>query len=93
MTSPAERKSIAKIAANSRWARESDRTAATAAARKNSPASIEYWLKKVDPHEEMPYQERIKRAENAKAAYYARVMRKARQAKAAKAAKASGEAA
>ncbi|MEV7008232.1 hypothetical protein [Streptosporangium sp. NPDC051022] len=90
MTSRAERRSIAKLAANARWANEVDRTAATATARKSSPASIEYWLKKVDPDKVMPYPERIKRAENAKTAYYEKAMLKARQAKAAKAA---GEAA
>ncbi|MEV7014047.1 hypothetical protein [Streptosporangium sp. NPDC051022] len=84
MATPSERRTIAQIAANTRWAAEPDRTAATAAARRNSPASIEYWAKKIDPDEILPYQERIKRAENAKAAYYAKAMLKARQAKAAK---------
>ncbi|WP_433364346.1 hypothetical protein [Streptosporangium sp. CA-115845] len=85
MSTAAERKSIAKIAANTRWANEPDRTAATARAREKSPASISYWLKQVDPENAMPYAERIKRAENAKTAYYQKRMRLARQAKAAKA--------
>lgn len=84
MSTPAERRIIARIAANTRWANEPDRAAATVNARNNSPASLEYWLKKVDPDQRMPHAERVKRAENAKTAHYQQVMRKARQAKAAK---------
>lgn len=85
MATPTERSTIAKIAANTRWSQEDDRAAATAKARNNSPASIEYWMKKVDPDDKMPRAERLKRAENAKTAYYQVRMRAARQAKALKA--------
>lgn len=81
MATPAERRSIASLAANSRWAKEDDRVAATAKARNNSPASIEHWMRKVDPDGRMPHPERLKRAENAKTAYYQTLMRKARAAK------------
>lgn len=90
MSTPTDRTAVAKIAANTRWANESDRVAATAKARNNSPASITYWMKKVDPTEQMPRGERLKRAENAMAAYYQVRARKMRMAKARKAA---GEAA
>lgn len=84
MSTPADRRTIARIAANTRWANEPDRTAAMANARNNSPASVEYWMKKIDPGKALPYTERVKRAENAKTAYYQKAMLKARQAKAAK---------
>jgi len=90
MSTPSERSTVARIAANTRWANEDDRTAATAKARNSSPASIEYWMRKVDPDARMPRDQRLLRAENAKAAYYQKRMREARQAKARKAA---GEAA
>lgn len=84
MTSPAERRTIARIAANYRWAREPDRVAATAEMRRRSPASLDYWLRRVDPDMTMSHAERVKRAENAKAAYYGALALKMRQAKAAK---------
>lgn len=90
MSTPSERSTIARIAANSRWAQEDDRVTATAKARNSSPASIEYWMRKVDPDNQMPRDQRLRRAENAKNAYYQKRMRAARQAKARKAA---GEAA
>ncbi|MFF0864228.1 hypothetical protein ACFYUV_20890 [Nonomuraea sp. NPDC003560] len=90
MSTRSERSTIARIAANTRWANEDDRIGATAKARNNSPASIEYWMKKVDPGNEMPRDQRLRRAENAKTAYYQQRMRAAR---AAKARKAAGEAA
>ncbi|MEV4174044.1 hypothetical protein [Nonomuraea sp. NPDC049709] len=85
MAAPGERSSQARNAAHSRWAREPNRTGATAAARANSPASIERWLREVDPDERLPYEQRLKLAESAKQAYYGRLMLKARRAKAAKA--------
>jgi hypothetical protein len=90
MRSASERSTQARIAANERWAKEPDRAGATAKARANSPASIEYWMKKVDPGEQMPRDQRLRRAQNAKTAYYQKRALAMRQAKAAKAA---GEAA
>jgi hypothetical protein len=89
MASPSDRSEVARIAANARWAKEDDRTAATATARQNSPASLERWMDKVDPDGRMPRAERLKRATNAKAVYYQTLMRKARQAKAKKAGRAA----
>lgn len=84
MSTPAERTTIARIAANTRWANEDDRAAATAKARGNSPASLTYWMRKVDPDEVLTRAERVAKAENARKAHYDRIMRKARAAKAAK---------
>ncbi|WP_062434856.1 hypothetical protein [Herbidospora daliensis] len=82
--SNADRRELARIAANERWARERDRTAATSAARAAGPGSIEYWLKRVDPDGVMSDADRLKAAGNAKAAFYARLTRAGRQARAAK---------
>ncbi|MFI6496820.1 hypothetical protein [Nonomuraea typhae] len=87
MSTPEERSTQASVAAHTRWAGVEDRTAETADARRNSPASFEYWMGEVDPQGRMPHVERVKRAENAKAAYYKKLMAKARAAKAAKAAR------
>jgi hypothetical protein len=81
-----ERATRARIAANERWAKVEDRTSETAKARNNSPASVEYWMKKVDPGEQMPRDQRLRRAENAKRAYYEKRALAMRQAKARKAA-------
>jgi hypothetical protein len=90
MATPNERRTQARIAANARWAKEDDRVVATAKARNNSPASIEYWLRKVDPDERMPRDQRLRQAENAKTTYY---LQRTRDMRAAKARKAAGEAA
>ncbi|WP_157251066.1 hypothetical protein [Nonomuraea typhae] len=84
MTAQSERSNLASIAANERWARERDRTAATAAMRAKSPASIEYWLKKVNPDGQLPHAEAIKLAENAQKAHFKRLALASRRAKAAK---------
>ncbi|MFI6814470.1 hypothetical protein ACIBG7_18810 [Nonomuraea sp. NPDC050328] len=85
MRSPQERSAHARLAANYRWAREEDRMRATAAMRAASPASIEYWLAKVDPQGVLPYSERTRRAESEKTAYWQARAMKMRRAKAAKA--------
>ncbi|SEN90362.1 hypothetical protein [Nonomuraea pusilla] len=89
MATPNERSALASAAAHARWAKEDDRAGATAKARENSPASIEYWMRKIDPQERMPRTERLKRAGNAKAAYWKAHALKMRQAKARKAAEAA----
>ena len=81
---PSERSAIASIAANTRWANEDNRAAATAKARDNSPASLTYWMRKVDPDGVLPRATRVAKAENARKAHYKAIMRKARAAKAAK---------
>ncbi len=80
----AERRLIASIASNTRWANEPNRAGATAKARNNSPASIEYWKRKVDPESKLLPEVRLKLAENAKKAYYAKAALRMRQGKAAK---------
>lgn len=57
----------ASIAANTRWAHEPDRTAATAPARDALEARFE---REVDPDGTLPPDERAKRARNAKRAFY-----------------------
>lgn len=86
MATPADRQRIARQAANTRWSKVEDRTAAMSNAINNSPASIEYWMAKVDPGNKMPRRQRLMRAENAKNAFYEKTLAKARAAKAAKAA-------
>lgn len=86
MATPQERQRIARQAANTRWSQVEDRAAAMSNAINNSPASIEYWMAKVDPDNRMPRRDRLKRAQNAKSAFYEKNLAKARAAKAAKAA-------
>lgn len=86
MASPAERQRIARQAANTRWAGVEDRSAAMSNAINNSPASIEYWMAKVDPNNKMPRKQRLARATNARKAFYDANLAKARAAKAARAA-------
>jgi hypothetical protein len=85
MSTPAERSAIARIAANTRWSKEANRAGVTAKARNNSPVSLTYWLRKVDPNRELAYADRLKCAENAKRAYFDKLTLAARKAKAAKA--------
>lgn len=85
MATSAERSTIARIAAQTRWGLyERDRSAATAAARAKSPSSDEYWFARVDPREEMTPEARAKAAESARTAYFEQLARKGRKAKAAK---------
>jgi hypothetical protein len=79
-STPSERRVNAKIAANARWKNETNRTLATAKARAAGPASLDYWLKRVDPDREMAYHDRVRAAENARAEWYARAMKNARAA-------------
>ncbi len=73
---PENRVLIAQIAANSRWARESDRHAATAAARR---AFADRFDREVDPDGTLPPAERALRAEHAKKAHYQRLALKSAQ--------------
>lgn len=81
MATESERRVNASIASNTRWSQETDRTLATAPARANGPGSIEYWLKQVDPDQQMTYADRLKAADNAKRAFYARLGKSGRRAK------------
>lgn len=69
-TRPSERRLRAQIAANSRWAAEPDRAAATAAAR---GAFMRRFEDQVDPDRLLPEGERAKRAENARRAHFQRL--------------------
>lgn len=80
-----DRSAIARIAALQRWAYYvEDRNAATAAARRKSTNSLEYWFPKVDPEGVLTPEQRVERAYAARSAYYQNLARKGRQAKAAK---------
>ena len=67
---PSERSTRARIAANTRWAKEPDRLAATAPGRL---AAFEKLLDEVDPQRVLTEVERLKRVKNAQQAQLARV--------------------
>lgn len=67
-----DRRAIAKVAANTRWAQEGDRRAATQAARDAMERKFE---DQVDPDRVLDPVDRAKRVKNAKAAYYGRIGR------------------
>ena len=67
---PTERSIRARIAANTRWAQEPDRLAATAPGRR---AAFEKLLDEVDPQRVLTEAERLKRVKNAQQAQLARV--------------------
>lgn len=75
---PEQRVLRAKIASHSRWAREPDPKAATAPARK---ASLERFEREVDPEGLLAPDERSRRAEHAKKAYFMRLALKSAQAR------------
>jgi hypothetical protein len=81
---PVDRTLLARIAANSRWANTDNRTAATAAAR---AAFLARFDREVDPLGTLPPDERRRRAENAKRAFYARMSLAGRRARIAAATK------
>lgn len=65
-----DRSMRARIAASDRWAREPDRTRATAPARAGLEAKFE---RLVDPDGTLPPDERAKRVASAKTAHYTRM--------------------
>jgi len=67
---PEERKLRAELAAHESWAKTSDRTARTAAARRKFAESFE---SVVDPDGVLPPAERALRAESARRAHYKRM--------------------
>lgn len=76
-----DRSTIARIAANDRWAKEKDRSAATQAARDGLLRKFE---DQVDPDRVLSPDERARRVENARSAHYSRIARKSAQARAAR---------
>lgn len=69
---------IAKVAAHTRWANTTDRTAATAKARQ---AFRDRFEREVDPDGVLDPAERAKRANNARRAFYQRLALKSAQAR------------
>jgi hypothetical protein len=67
---PAQRSTRARIAANTRWANEPDRLAATKPGR---DAAFQKLLDAVDPGRILPEDERLKRARNAQKAQLERI--------------------
>lgn len=65
-----ERQLLGRIGANTRWANETDRTAATQPARDGLMRKFE---DQVDPERVLSPVERARRAENAKKAHYQRM--------------------
>ncbi|GAA2185018.1 hypothetical protein GCM10009785_35100 [Brooklawnia cerclae] len=75
---PSERALVGRIAANERWAREPDRSAATAPARAAMLAKFE---REVDPDGVLTPEERARRAGHAKKAYFTRLALKSARAR------------
>lgn len=75
---PAERFMAASIAANTRWAAEPDRGAATSPARAAFNARFD---DEVDPARRLPAGERARRAESARRAYFMKLALKSAQAR------------
>lgn len=75
----------ARAAQYERWARTADRSAATQPARENSPVSLAWHEKKVDPEGKLPEAQRRAMAISSRKAYFTRLAlasAKARKAKA-----------
>jgi hypothetical protein len=73
---PAQRTLRAKIAAHTSWANTVDRAARTAAARK---AANDRFAKQVDPDGVLTPEERARRADSARRAYYSRLAMRSAQ--------------
>ena len=75
---PTERSLRAQIAAHESWAHTEDRTARTSAARK---AALDRFENEVDPEGVLLPEERARRAEHARKAYFLRLALKSAQAR------------
>jgi hypothetical protein len=84
---PTDRSLVAKIAANSRWSREDP----TEQGRRMRAGLDAKFLREVDPNNELPEAERLRRLECARRAYFQRLA--LASAKARRAKRLSGEAA
>lgn len=73
---PSERFMLASVASNTRWATETNRTAATSAAR---AAFNKRFEEQVDPDRRLSPAERAKRVESARRAYFMRLALKSAQ--------------
>ncbi len=70
MVTPEERRLIASLAAHTQWANCTDRTARTAKARQ---AAEDRFERQVDPDGVLDPDERLRRAESARKAYFAKL--------------------
>jgi len=72
---PAQRRQRGSISANSWYAEASQEqiNERASTARANSPASLAYWERKVDPDGHLPPEERTRRATKAKQVYFQRL--------------------
>jgi hypothetical protein len=84
---PAERRLQAQIAANVRWARATDRSAETAAARRGLDAKF---VREIDPDGSLPSEELAVRVEAARRAHFLRMALKSAQARRRRKARATG---
>lgn len=75
---PSDRILIARLAAHVRWSRAEDRTAATSAAR---TAAMDRFERQVDPDGILAPEERARRAESARKAYFIKLALKSAQAR------------
>jgi len=73
-----------RIGALESWARTTDRAARTRPGYRRSPASIEYWLDRVDPEGQMSKNARMKAADAARRAYMLRLAEASARARAAR---------
>jgi hypothetical protein len=78
--SPSDVSMRQRIAALRRWSQE-DGIAGTAAARAAGPGRLPYWEAHVDPDSELPPDERARRAERAKKAYFVELALKSARAR------------
>ena len=77
-SNPSDRQAISRIAAHESWARTTDRAARTAPARAAMVAKFE---REVDPDSSLSPQERARRAEHLRVAYYQRLALKSARAR------------
>lgn len=70
---PSEIRLARQLGAFVSWSKTTDRSARTAAARKNSPGSDDRWLREVDPEGVLPIEQRTQRARAAKSAYFTKL--------------------
>lgn len=68
--SPAERRLVGEIGSHESWSRTTDRAARTAPARK---AALDRFEREVDPEGRLTPDERARRAEHARKAYFSRL--------------------
>lgn len=81
---PAQRRLRAQLAANALWAKAEDRAAISAPGREAADARFERQVREQFPH--LPDDEVIKRALNARSAFYAAIQLKSARARSARAA-------